>query len=54
MLIHHILLNRTTKDVVWEGVVSYNSSKLLLNPVILKDREKDRELVISTMARHLL
>jgi len=49
-----MLLNYTTKDVVWRSVISYNSSKLLLNVVILKDREKDRELVFSTMTKHLL
>ena len=46
--------NRTTEDVVWGSIISYNSYKLVYNAVILKDREKDRELVFSTMARHLL
>jgi hypothetical protein len=46
--------NRTTKDVVWGSVVSYNSSKLFHDVIILKDREKGKELVFSTMARDLL
>jgi hypothetical protein len=50
----HMLLDRTAKDVIWRGVISYNSSKLLLNVIILKNREKDRELVVSAMARYLL
>jgi len=54
VLLPHVLLNRTAKDIVWRSVISYNSSKLLLNVVILKDREKDRELVVSAVARHLL
>ena len=49
-----MLLNYTTEDVIWGGVVNYNSSKLLLNIVILKDREKDRELIFSIIAKHLL
>jgi hypothetical protein len=46
--------NRTIKDVIWGSVVSYNNFKLLHDAVILKDREKDRELVFSAMARHFL
>jgi hypothetical protein len=46
--------NRTTKNVIWGSVVSYNSSKFLHDAVILKNREKDRELVFSAMARHFL
>ena len=49
-----MLLNCTTKDVIWRGVVSYNSSKLLLNTIILKDKAKDKELVFSAIAKHLL
>ena len=54
MLLLHMFLDRTAKDVIQGGVVSYDSSKLLFNIVILKDREKDQELVVSTMAKHLL
>jgi hypothetical protein len=43
-----------TKNVIWGGVVGDNSSKLLYNAIIFKDRKKNRELVFSTMARHLL
>jgi hypothetical protein len=52
--ISYMDFNCTTKDVVWGSVVSYNSSKLVYNAVILKDKEKDRELVFSAMAKHLL
>jgi hypothetical protein len=52
--ISHMGFNHTIEDVVWGSVISYNSSKLICNAIILKDREKDRELVFSTMARHLL
>ena len=41
MLLLYMLLDCTTKDIVWGGVVSYDSSKLWLNVIILKDREKD-------------
>jgi hypothetical protein len=53
-LLFHIGLDRTIEDVIWRGVVSYNSSKLVYNTVILQDREKDRELVFATMAKDLL
>jgi hypothetical protein len=46
--------NRAIKDVIWDNVISYNSSKFLHDAVILKDRKKDRELVFSAMARHFL
>ena len=46
--------NRTTKDVIWGSVVSYNSSKLLHDTVILKNRKKNRKLVFSAIARHFL
>jgi hypothetical protein len=46
--------NRTTKDVIWGSVISYNSSKLVHDAVILKDRKKDRELIFSAIIRHLL
>jgi hypothetical protein len=46
--------NRTTKDVIWGSVVSYNSSKLLHDAVILKNKKKNRELIFSAMARHFL
>ena len=49
-----MLFNYTIKDVIWGDVVSYNSFKLLLNTVILKDRDEDRELVFSAIIRHLL
>jgi hypothetical protein len=53
-LVSYIGFNRTTEDVIWGSVVGYNSSKLVCNAIILKDRKKDRELVFSAMARHLL
>jgi len=34
-----------TKDVICKSIISYNSFKLLLNAIILKNREEDRELV---------
>jgi hypothetical protein len=46
--------NRTTKDVIWGSVVSYNNFKLMHDTVILKDREKNRELIFSAIARHFL
>ena len=46
--------NRTIKDVIWGSVVNYNSFKLLHDAVILKDREKDKELVFSIIIRRLL
>jgi hypothetical protein len=46
--------NRTIKDVIWDSVISYNSSKFLHDTVILKDRKKNRELVFSVMARYFL
>jgi hypothetical protein len=46
--------NRTIKDVIWGSVVSYNSSQLLHDAVILKDREKNKELIFSVMIRYLL
>jgi hypothetical protein len=49
----YILLDYTVKDIIWGYIIGYNSSKLQLNTIILKDREKDRELVISAMARYL-
>jgi hypothetical protein len=52
--IPYILLDRIVKDIIWGYIISYNSSKLQLNTIILKDREKDQELVISAMARYLL
>ncbi len=42
------------KDVIWGSVINYNSFKLLHDAVILKNREKDRELVFSAIIRHLL
>ncbi len=46
--------NRMIKDVIWGSVIKYNSSKLLYDTVILKDREKDRELIFFTIIKHLL
>ena len=46
--------NRTIKHVIWGSVISYNSSKLLHDAVMLKDREKNRELVFSAIIRYLL
>jgi hypothetical protein len=45
--------NRTTKDVIWDNVISYNSSKLMHDAVIPKNRKKNRKLIFSAMARHL-
>ena len=49
-----MLLNCIIKDVIWRGVISYNSFKLLLNTIILKDKAKDKELVFFAIAKHLL
>jgi hypothetical protein len=46
--------NRTIKNVIWNSVINYNSSKLLHDAVILKDREKDRELIFSVIIKYLL
>jgi hypothetical protein len=46
--------NRTIKDVIWGNVISYNNFKLLHNTVILKDMEKDRELIFFAITRYFL
>jgi len=33
--------NKATKNVIRRGIISDNSTKLLYNAVILKDREKN-------------
>jgi hypothetical protein len=45
--------NRTTKDVIWDSVINYNSFKLMHDTVIPKDREKNKELIFFVIARHL-
>jgi hypothetical protein len=44
--------NRTIKDVIWDNVVSYNSSKFMHDAVIPKNRKKNRELIFFAMVRH--
>jgi hypothetical protein len=42
------------EDIIWGGIVSYNSSKLGYDAVVLEDREEDRELIVVTIARNSL
>jgi hypothetical protein len=43
-----------TKNIIWVGIISYNSSKFLNDIIILKDKEKDNELVFSAVAKYFL
>jgi hypothetical protein len=36
-LILKLLLNQSTKDIIYRGIITYNSSKLVSNTIILKD-----------------
>jgi hypothetical protein len=40
-LILELLLNQLIKDIIYGGIITYNSSKLVSNTIILKDWLKD-------------
>jgi hypothetical protein len=46
--------NKAIEYIISRSVISNNSSELLYNTIVLKDREKDLLLVFATVARHLL
>jgi hypothetical protein len=48
-----MLLDRTVKNVIWKDIINYNSFKLQFNAVILKDRKKNRELIVFVIIRYL-
>jgi hypothetical protein len=40
-LILELLLNQLIKDIIYRGIITHNSSKLVSNTIILKDWPKD-------------
>ena len=46
--------NKATKNVIRRGIISDNSTKLLYNAIILKDKEKNWKLGFFTIIRDYL
>jgi len=46
--------NKATKNVIRRGIISDNSTKLLYNAIILKDREKNWKLGFFIIVRDYL
>src|ERR1700722_1619831 len=52
LFIKQVLLCCTTKGIICTSIITHNSSKLVKNAIVLKDRKKSCKLIISTMAFH--
>jgi hypothetical protein len=50
LFIKQVLLCCTTKGIICASIITHNSSKLVKNAIVLKDKEKSYKLIISTMA----
>jgi hypothetical protein len=48
--IKQVLLCCITKGIICTSIITYNSSKLVKNAIVLKDKEKSYKLIISTIA----
>ena len=54
LLIFHIPLNRLIKGIIWASIIGNDSPELSYNAIIFKNRKKNRELVLSAIAKHFL
>src|ERR1700722_20137607 len=50
LFIKQVLLCYITKGIICASIITYNSSKLVKNAIVLKDRKKSCKLIISTIA----
>ena len=49
LFLKQILFYYSIKGIVYTSIITNNSPKLLYNTIILKDKEKNRKLLVSTM-----